>query len=237
VVWGCEGKGQAAADVLFEELDLAETISSPNPTLKAGSSPAAEQPEIIVPFGPCPTERCGRPQHPGRVVGARPRIDATLFPPAARPHAVSMDMTGGYAKSVRQRAPQAVVCIDSYHVVQLANQALDEVRRGYWNELRSFGDNDAAKHFKDARWSLLKEPEKLTDKQAATGLDQPSAAGPTARNESSSRPRNAPYRGRSLRFVAAAREPSSRMKAECGAGAPRPRSHKRRAHRHQQGAG
>ena len=54
------------------------------------------------------------------------------------------------------------------HVVQLANQALDEVRRAYWNELRSLGDQDAAKRFKDARWALLKTPNKLTDQQAAT---------------------------------------------------------------------
>ena len=50
----------------------------------------------------------------------------------------------------------------------LANQALDEVRRAYWNELRSLGDPDAAKRFKDARWALLKAPEKLTDTQATT---------------------------------------------------------------------
>ena len=53
-------------------------------------------------------------------------------------------------------------------MVQLANQALDEVRRGYWNELRSVGDEQAAKRFKDSRWCLLKRPEKLTDEQAAT---------------------------------------------------------------------
>jgi transposase len=54
------------------------------------------------------------------------------------------------------------------HVVQLANKALDEVRRAYWNELRQTGDQEAAKRFKDARWSLLKAPAKLTDKQAVT---------------------------------------------------------------------
>ena len=54
------------------------------------------------------------------------------------------------------------------HVVQLANQALDEVRRAYWNELRRAGDQQAAKRFKDSRWSLLKKPEKLTDEQTAT---------------------------------------------------------------------
>ena len=44
-----------------------------------------------------------------------------------------MDMTGGYAKSVRRHAPQAVICIDNYHVVALATKALDEVRREHWN--------------------------------------------------------------------------------------------------------
>src|SRR5665811_942059 len=77
-------------------------------------------------------------------------------------------MGPGYAASARRHAPQAVICIDPYHVVQLANKALDEVRRSYWNELRGLGDQDAAKRFKDARWSLLKKPEKLTDKQAST---------------------------------------------------------------------
>lgn len=82
--------------------------------------------------------------------------------------AISMDMGPGYAKSAREHAPQAVVCIDPYHVVAVANKALDEVRRAYWNEPRQLGDQDAAKRFKDARWSLLKAPENLTDKQAAT---------------------------------------------------------------------
>jgi Transposase len=91
-----------------------------------------------------------------------------------------MDMTGGYAKSVRQHAPQATICIDPYHVVQLANQALDEIRRAYWNELRSLDDQDTAKRFKDARWSLLKKPEKLTDKQATT-LARLKAAGGESR--------------------------------------------------------
>ena len=72
-----------------------------------------------------------------------------MFARAGRLHAVSMDMTGGYAKSVREHAPQAIRCIDPYHVVQLANQALDEVRRDYWNELRRAGDQQAAKRFNE----------------------------------------------------------------------------------------
>jgi transposase len=79
-----------------------------------------------------------------------------------------MDMTGGYAKSVRAHAPQAAIVIDNYHVVALATKALDEARREYWNELRQAGETDTAKHFKDSRWALLKNPEDLTERQADT---------------------------------------------------------------------
>ena len=89
----------------------------------------------------------------------------------SRSHAVeviSLDMGPGYAKSAREHAPNAIIAIDPYHVVALANRALDEVRRGYWNELRRVGDRDAARRFKDARWSLLKAPKNLSEKQAVT---------------------------------------------------------------------
>ncbi|MDP9345239.1 MAG: ISL3 family transposase [Actinomycetota bacterium] len=95
--------------------------------------------------------------------------------------AVSMDMGPGYAKSTRANAPQAVVCIDSFHVAKLGGEALDEVRREYWNELRSLGDQGAAKRFKDARWALLKRPENLTDRQAATLRALKAAGGKVAR--------------------------------------------------------
>lgn len=100
---------------------------------------------------------------------------------AAQIEAVSMDMGPGYAKSTRQHAPQAVVCIDPFHVAKLGGEALDEVRREYWNELRSLGDQQAAKRFKDARWALLKRPENLTDKQAQTLNTLKAAGGKVAR--------------------------------------------------------
>jgi transposase len=87
---------------------------------------------------------------------------------SAKLRAISMDMGPGYAKSARKHASQATICIDSYHVVALATKALDEVRRDYWNQLRSLGDQQAARRFKDARWALLKNPENLTAKQAVT---------------------------------------------------------------------
>lgn len=95
---------------------------------------------------------------------ARPHVG----PRAAKLEAISLDMGPGYALSARRHAPQAVICIDPYHVVQLANKALDEVRRSYWNELRDADELDAAKRFKQARWALLKNPEDHTSAQAAT---------------------------------------------------------------------
>jgi hypothetical protein len=147
IVWGCEGAGQRAADRFFAELDPEICADASAPEL------AKAQPHAPEPADP----RTGA-QSPKPHVGER----------AGRLEAISLDMGHGYAKSAREHAPQAVVCIDPYHVVQVANTALDEVRRAYWNELRSLADQQAAKRFKDARWSLLKKPENLTDKQAAT---------------------------------------------------------------------
>jgi transposase len=49
----------------------------------------------------------------------------------------------------------------------LSLPALDDVRRAVWNDMRALDDN-AAKRFKDARWSLMKNPDNLTDKQSVT---------------------------------------------------------------------
>ncbi len=88
---------------------------------------------------------------------------------SAKLTAVSMDLSAGYARSVRAEghAPKAVICYDPFHVVQLATRALDTVRRSHWQEMRLV-DAEAAKRFKGARWCLLKNPDKLSDDQAAT---------------------------------------------------------------------
>lgn len=49
----------------------------------------------------------------------------------------------------------------------LVSEALDEVRRELWNQLRRLPDDRWAKDFKGSRWALLKNPEDLTDAQAA----------------------------------------------------------------------
>jgi transposase len=77
VVWVCEGKGQAAADRFFAELDPPDAL---DPAPEAPPEPAPAQPPkppswepapaITVPFGPCPTV-AARPRHPGRVAAGR----------------------------------------------------------------------------------------------------------------------------------------------------------------------
>ena len=161
VVWGAEGKGQAAADEFFAALDP-PPADAPAPAGQPTLAPA-----IMVPFGACPTVPAGA-GIPGAWITDGSEIDPCLFARASRLSAVSMDMTGGYAKSVLKHAPQATIAIDNYHVVQLATKALDEVRREHWNELRDTGQADAAKQFKHDRWALLKNPDDLSDRQAAT---------------------------------------------------------------------
>jgi transposase len=162
VVWGAEGKGQAAADEFFDALDPPPA----DPPAHAGRS-WEPPPALMVPFGPCPTVPAGE-GIPGAWLEPGLELDPCLIARAGRLTAVSMDMTGGYAKSVRDHAPQATIVIDNYHVVQLATKALDEVRREHWNELRGAGQPDAAKQFKHDRWALLKNPDELTDRQATT---------------------------------------------------------------------
>ena len=49
---------------------------------------------------------------------------------------VSADGAAWIAGPVSQRAPQAVLCADPFHVVGWATEALDEVRRGVWRAAR-----------------------------------------------------------------------------------------------------
>ena len=70
-------------------------------------------------------------------------------------------------RAVAERCPQATLCLDPFHVVALASDALDEVRREVWNEARRSGDSAGARWLKGARWALWKRPERLTERQQA----------------------------------------------------------------------
>lgn len=103
----------------------------------------------------------------GKDTAALDRFFAELGPDRAKRLAtVSMDMGKAYPKSVANKAPQATICWDPFHVVALATKALDQVRREHWNHLRTTAGKKDAKTFKGARWSLLKNPGDLTDTQA-----------------------------------------------------------------------
>ena len=85
---------------------------------------------------------------------------------------------------VAERCPGAVRVADPFHVVKWATEALDEVRRGAWNDARALArsepkrgrgrpradapprpGSERAKALKGARYSLWKNPENLTENQ------------------------------------------------------------------------
>lgn len=69
---------------------------------------------------------------------------------------------------VTERASQAVLCLDPFHVVAWATKALDAVRRDLWNELRRTGRDEQAATLKGSRWALVKNPGDLTGEQRTT---------------------------------------------------------------------
>lgn len=96
--------------------------------------------------------------------------------------AASMDLAGAFAKTTRTRAPEARICADPFHVIKLANTALEETRRSEWNRARRSAGvvhrpwgrtrrDPAAQLLKRTRWALLKDPAALTNDQQDT-LDQ-----------------------------------------------------------------
>src|SRR5690606_8341598 len=52
---------------------------------------------------------------------------------AARLTHVSCDAADWITTVVAQRAPQAVLCLDPFHLITWATDALDQVRRAVWN--------------------------------------------------------------------------------------------------------
>jgi transposase len=75
---------------------------------------------------------------------------------------------GWVAAVVKERAPQAVRCMDPYHVVAWAGEAVDEVRRSTVRALAASSDAAGLALAKSSRWALLKSPGTLTGGQADT---------------------------------------------------------------------
>lgn len=101
----------------------------------------------------------------------------------AKLQAVSLDMGRSYGWATTQQVPHAVQCVDPFHVVKLANEAIDKARRWAWNRERVASPPkrgpgrppkgspppapDTARRVKHTRWALLKDPQRLSSAQLA----------------------------------------------------------------------
>jgi transposase len=94
---------------------------------------------------------------------------------------VSCDMASWIAGPVAERCPDAVRCVDPFHVVKLATDALDAVRREVWREARRQGNLTLAKDLKGARFCVWKNPENLTDRQRSKLAEIQKTNGPLYR--------------------------------------------------------
>jgi transposase len=66
---------------------------------------------------------------------------------------------------ITERAGQALICMDGFHVLQWATEAVDEVRRRITREAKTAGQPVVTG---PTRWALLKSPPQLTGTQQAT---------------------------------------------------------------------
>lgn len=94
---------------------------------------------------------------------------------------VSADAASWIGNVLQRRCPQAKVCLDPFHVVSWATDALDQVRRQVWNAARRAGHTQLARELKGARYALWKNPEDLTRRQGAKLADIARTNGPLYR--------------------------------------------------------
>lgn len=72
--------------------------------------------------------------------------------------AVAIDMSPAYIQAVSQNLPQARIVFDRFHLVQLCNRMLTQLRRALYREALGPLGKDV---LKGTRWLLLKNPENL----------------------------------------------------------------------------
>jgi transposase len=78
---------------------------------------------------------------------------------------VSADGADWIHDVVREKAPQALICLDAFHVVKWAGEKLDELRRRLAGELRVAGKADQAASLGQGMWALRKNPAGLSPGQ------------------------------------------------------------------------
>jgi len=80
---------------------------------------------------------------------------------------VSADAGSWIAPAVQFSCPNAVRCMDPFHVVQWATQALDQVRSDVLSAARRAGHKQDVTAIRRSRWALWKGGDNLTDNQQA----------------------------------------------------------------------
>jgi transposase len=107
----------------------------------------------------------------GRIVWARPGKSRAVLQAffdelgeqrCAALEAVSCDLHGAWPEVIRARARQALICADPFHVVRLAGDALDALRRQDWQRLRK-EDPERAVWLKGTRFVLRRRADSLSD--------------------------------------------------------------------------
>lgn len=81
---------------------------------------------------------------------------------------ICSDMWKPYLKVIAKRASAAIHVLDRFHIMAYFSKAIDEVRA---DEVRRLKEEGKEPVLKGSRWSWLKRPENLTDKQEATLAD------------------------------------------------------------------
>jgi transposase len=84
---------------------------------------------------------------------------------------VSADGADWIADMVGLRCPNAEQCVDPFHVVSWVVTAVDKVRRRKVGEARRSGDKNMLTTLSDARWAVLKNPDRLNPEQRAKLAD------------------------------------------------------------------
>lgn len=98
---------------------------------------------------------------PGKDASTVQRFTEDFKSHQGRPEAIQvvcMDMSKAFIAGTGQHLPQAAIAFDGFHVVQMANRAVDAVRRE---------EAGGERWLKKTRWCWLKDKAKWTDKEQA----------------------------------------------------------------------
>ena len=84
---------------------------------------------------------------------------------AGKLETITIDMSAAFIKSIEAKAPQAQIVFDLFHVLKLASEAVDEVRRSMVRRLMEIDNPDEAAAIKKSRFVLLRRPWDLSSRE------------------------------------------------------------------------